>query len=500
MSTISRLAGTTAFAALALSAGMAQADLTADQVWQAWQGYAASGGASMEAGSITPDGPNLVVRDVAITASEEDITVSSTIDEIVFTETGDGRVAITQSDSYSMTVTADDGSGVRLGVSNPGVRLVASETATGILYDLTLPELVVSVDEIFGDDAPEVIDMAFRITDAAGQYEVPADEAGPFSADISAGQVSMALRALDDDNDLDFDYGMTGLTLSMRGARLDLMDDGDFIAALQGGFSLAFQTAAETTSLSGHFVEFGERNAFAFDTGPSSFRFEIGPETFAFSTSNQQARMMIEGADLPMPQVEVTLSELTFGVGVPLMAGADQQTSVLMRMVDLVVPDEIWGMFDPMGALSREPATMVVDLVGSATLPADLFSDEAAMGIMMGGPMAAGMLDRIELRELLVRFGGAELTGAGGFTVDYDDLQTFGGLPKPVGEVNLALRGGNALIDTLVGMGMLPDDQAMAARMGLALFARPGDGPDELLSTIEVREDGAVLANGQRIQ
>jgi hypothetical protein len=49
-------------------------------------------------------------------------------------------------------------------------------------------------------------------------------------------------------------------------------------------------------------------------------------------------------------------------------------------------------------------------------------------------------------------------------------------------------------------MGLVPEDQAMAARMMLGLFARPGDGPDTLTSKIEVKGDGAILANGQRLQ
>jgi hypothetical protein len=36
--------------------------------------------------------------------------------------------------------------------------------------------------------------------------------------------------------------------------------------------------------------------------------------------------------------------------------------------------------------------------------------------------------------------------------------------------------------------------------MMMGLFARPGPGEDELVSKIEVTEDGQVLANGQRIK
>ena len=73
-------------------------------------------------------------------------------------------------------------------------------------------------------------------------------------------------------------------------------------------------------------------------------------------------------------------------------------------------------------------------------------------------------------------------------------------MPLPSGTLNLMLTGGNALLDTLVNMGLVPEDQAMGARMMLGMFARPGDGPDTLVSTIQVNEDGSVLANGQRIK
>ena len=49
-------------------------------------------------------------------------------------------------------------------------------------------------------------------------------------------------------------------------------------------------------------------------------------------------------------------------------------------------------------------------------------------------------------------------------------------------------------------MGLLPEDQAMGARMMMGLLAVPGEAPDTLNSKIEINEQGHVLANGQRIQ
>jgi len=57
----------------------------------------------------------------------------------------------------------------------------------------------------------------------------------------------------------------------------------------------------------------------------------------------------------------------------------------------------------------------------------------------------------------------------------------------------------NKLIDNLIAMGLLPEDQAMGARMMLGIFTRPGTGPDEVTSVIEFK-DGGLFANGQLLQ
>ena len=59
---------------------------------------------------------------------------------------------------------------------------------------------------------------------------------------------------------------------------------------------------------------------------------------------------------------------------------------------------------------------------------------------------------------------------------------------------------GNGLIDKVTKMGLVPQDQAMGARMMLGMFAKPGEGTDTMTSKIEFNADGSIMANGQRIQ
>ena len=102
--------------------------------------------------------------------------------------------------------------------------------------------------------------------------------------------------------------------------------------------------------------------------------------------------------------------------------------------------------------------------------------------------------------DLLVSMIGAKLTGTGAFTFDNADMQTFPGMPRPEGFVELALTGANAVLDKLIQMGFVSDNDAMGARMMMGMFAVPGEGEDSLKSRIEINEQGQVLANGQRIR
>lgn len=76
---------------------------------------------------------------------------------------------------------------------------------------------------------------------------------------------------------------------------------------------------------------------------------------------------------------------------------------------------------------------------------------------------------------------------------------TIPGAPRPEGQLNLAINGVNGLIDTLVQMGLVPEQEVMTAQMMMGAFTRPV-GDDMLETTIEINSEGQILANGQRIQ
>jgi hypothetical protein len=215
----------------------------------------------------------------------------------------------------------------------------------------------------------------------------------------------------------------------------------------------------------------------------------------AYKGGAKGVEVLLSGAQIPFPEVALRYAETAFDLVMPLSkADAPQDFRMGVTLRDLTVSDEIWAMVDPMANLPRDPATLVIDARGKATLTSDIM-DEAAMN----SGLPPGQLESFDLPALQLKIAGAELTGNGALTFDNTDLTSFDGMPAPTGTVTLNLTGGNTLLDKLVAMGMIPEDQAMGARMMMGMFARPGNGPDTLTSTLEFKDKG-FFANGMRLK
>ena len=489
--------------AVTMTASGAYANLSAEEVWEAWQAYSAISGGVTDA-TLTRDGTTLTATDVVITSDADELVVSARVDRIDLTEQPDGTVTVTMSDSYVMEATGEFGQRLVAEIRQPGMRLTVSASDTGLNHAIAAPEIEVTLTELSGPDIPDTFDMSLNAVGIAGFYDIPRDPGGPFSSHISLGAANGRVDVRDGNDVVDLDYSATGLRLSFGASGLDQMgmiEAGDMGGALAAGFGLQFGFAYDTVRYGFEVVEWGERNAASGSAMSGESRFVLDSTELSFRSSSRNSELSVSGSEIPLPEVGMSAGQIAYGVTLPTAGSpVPQDIDFLVRLVDVVLPDDVWAMADPSGELARGPATVILDLVGSVLLPADLFSMETMFGYMMGGPMEAAQPVSLDVRELLVRAAGAELTGSGSFTFDPDDLDTFDGLPRPEGTLDLALSGGNALLDTLVNMGLLPEDQAMAARMVMALFARPGDGPDQLLSTIEVQEGGAIFANGMRIQ
>ena len=131
---IRRLAGSTA---LALSlAAPAFADVTPEQVWEDWQAFSAAGGQTITTESVERDGDTLVVTGMKLTFAQDGVNGTGSIDELRFTDNGDGTVGVTLSETYPIEMTIDppEGEGtdgpltLAIQISQPGIAITASGT------------------------------------------------------------------------------------------------------------------------------------------------------------------------------------------------------------------------------------------------------------------------------------------------------------------------------------------------------------------------------------
>jgi hypothetical protein len=223
-----------------------------------------------------------------------------------------------------------------------------------------------------------------------------------------------------------------------------------------------------------------------------SFAVLLGKQGLKYSGVNENVTVTVGGSSMPIPPVTLQIAKAGGEFEFPVVPGSEPQDfGMLLDLSGVEINETLWSIFDPSGAIPRDPASLVLDLSGTGVLSNDITDPEVVEELEMTPP---GELSSININQLLLSLAGAELTGTGQFT-----FSNATDVPMPAGVATLALTGGNALLDTLVGMGLIPEEQAMGARMMLGLFARPV-GDDQLVSEIEVTEDGQVLANGQLIR
>ena len=165
--------------------------------------------------------------------------------------------------------------------------------------------------------------------------------------------------------------------------------------------------------------------------------------------------------------------------------------ALLMKISQFTVNDEAWGMMDPGGALKRDPADLSIDVSGKGKI------DFLAMAIAdeTGGVPPIPAPESLDIKDLSLSIAGAAFAATGAFTFDNSM-----GVPMPLGEANVSLTGGNALIDGLIATGIVTEQDAMGARMMMGMFFTPGADADSLTSKIEAKAGNEIYVNGQRIQ
>jgi len=356
------------------------------------------------------------------------------------------------------------------------------------------------------------IDLAMSY--GAGAMSLNTSENGQpakMTAKVLGGSLGMAMQAAGfhfdvHNKDLILDIAgtdETGKPLSIAGQFADIASTvdlagqnwprtEDFDAALKAGLKVAGGVGIGASTL--NIRDNAGQNSIAINLAEASTAFALEAAQMHYASGAKGLTFKVASPDIPVGDVAFDLGELAFSFILPMQKSETPVPfSFVTKLIDIKLPDALWSMADPAGTLPHDPATLIIDTSGTATLTQDIGTktvDQAA---------PPGLLHSLYVAQILFSGAGAKVTAKGGFTFDNSDTTTFDGMPLPTGKLDIAGEGVNGVINNLVTMGVLQTEQAMQARMAISMFSLNDIAKDTLTSVLEFK-DKHFFANGAQLQ
>jgi hypothetical protein len=486
-----------AFACLAAQPALC---LTAEELWAEWQSQSAAMGQIVSAQEVSADNGVLTLTGYSSRFTDGDVVAMGQVDQMVMTETGDGRVVVTMSDTYTIRLSVAPEPGTTpikamFTVDMPGLTITASGPSDARSYTYAAARITVEDGPITGGAGPlPSLDMTIAIADYAATVNLTGSDpaAMRYVSTSSLGGVTGALTLIPPPGE---DGRLTARFALGASAATGAGSLGNLTAMAKGADVLP--------------EDFAFDGDFRYDSAQMDLRLDHPIEGFSLQSSNAGGRLAanlsdrelgfraaatgststLQSADVPVP-VTTAIGSAEIAVSVPLAASDDPQPfATRLAYQDATLSDEIWALFDPAQVIPRDPISLVADVSGSLRLLSNLLSSDPDQR----ASVPAELVD-LSLNELRIALAGAELSGSGS--------AIFAPAPRqrPIGAFDLRLQGSNALLDRLQNSGLLPIEQLAMARGLLAALTRPGAAPDTVETTIQFTEGGGITANGVPLQ
>ena len=473
-----------------LMSGTAQAALTVDQVWADLQAAAVSGGMAITVATEVPGDRELTLNGVSIAPAGK--PAIATISEVSIVEQEDGSVAF-----FPGEIKLQNTGPGNVVITHEELSVSAFEDAGGLGYGIDADSLKAIVNIV---DGANTFDGTFDLVSLGGRYTRGLDALG---VEMSADRLVYDIKQKDPGLGIDSaqisdtaDLAVSGeITLPEGIDLMSLQDSAGFVAAVRAGLGLDFEATQGVSS-----GEVTDANpmlpmSILFTAAPGTTSVVANSDVFEVATSVEGMEVTLRPPMMPMP-VNASTGAFVLGLGMPLVTGDEAgEYGFELKLENLVFDEAAWGMIDPDSVLERGPLDVALDLGGEAKIDVLDLMASAEIG---AAPTTMPELQTLDIRTLAIKALGAVATGSGAFTFD-NSMVAMGGPPLPVGTADVRLEGGNKVIDALIKLGVMTEEDAMGARMMMAMFGQPA-GDDVLTSKIEAREGGSIFVNGQQLQ
>ena len=482
-------------ATLVWVAGAAAADVSARQVWDAWQ---AGLGANAFA-SLTVDAQE--VSDTRVTLTGARLTLDGTegettlrFDRLELVSQPDGSVSVTLPGTIPVAFEGDAGGRMTAEVQQAGQTLRVSGTPDAFRHDLTADRIAMAATEIVDRTGTPVDGTVRGAFDGLSVAYVPTRGAVTTQRyDLSASTFDLLVDLVDPqaEGPVVFSARLDNPTLNGEAALPTGFADADLATALAAGFSVRGEYDYDASASLFDFGSGVDAATGTISTGPGRQSFAFAQTGLSYDTEIANARAEIRTSALPVPLTMQVASSTVTLAGPAAPTETPEPFALRYALDGLTLGEEVWALVDPQGAIPRDPASLAVDLSGQGRI----FEAEESQA----NGDAPGVLTSLDVNEVALSLAGAALDVAGALTFDPQDAAGAATVPSPSGTLTVDVTGLNGLIDAVIAAGIVPQDQAMMSRLMLGMFARPV-GDDALRSEIEFAPGGGITVNGQRVR
>lgn len=206
----------------------------------------------------------------------------------------------------------------------------------------------------------------------------------------------------------------------------------------------------------------------------------------SITMGDKGGKASMSGMPDDMPPMDYSNASSNLQFQMPLVkSDAAQPFALIYEVKDVVLGDNIWGLFDPKKVLPREPFNLSLDLGGNMMLNEDLTNEEVST--------PPTVLDAV-LKKFYFSGAGASIDATGAASA-FDAQMT-----PAKAELNATMVGVNGLLDKAVTMGLVSAEDVQGYRLMMALFAKPVDGKEDTLQSHLEMKDGHAYANGVQVQ
>lgn len=500
---------TTSLSTGLIFAGSVWADVTPEDVWADFENMMSSMGMTLNAAPVR-DGDALIARDVTYEMSFgtalADMTAVTTIPEIVFRDIGDGKVEMAYKGDFVSTTSMP---------AQPELEMPAYAQESTMRFDGPIIAEGAPGDIRYRFDAvamemrsaPVVVDgktlqPGFSMTGGplSGSYSSTKKGAELLTEfDVSGNALSYKIDAFEvEDGMMEMSFEAQSVAASgfMNLPQNDGAEPGNFMDVFADStMDVTYGLGASTFAMKMQSPDTGEMEIMG-TSGTSALDFKILDGQMTYGVAADDTDLSVAGMMIPGGKAALGIGRYETALEFPVVAAqTPRPMDLTFALEEVVLPDIAWMIVDPSGQLPRDPASLRLTLNGTMTSEFGIFDFDKLMELEDSAAMPFEM-KTAAIPELFLSIAGATIEGNGAGSFSGGVPAVPGGMPPFAGKLSLTLTGVTGLLDKLSSTGIVPPEQAMGAQMMLGMLARPGEGADVLVSEIEMREDGSVLANG----